>query len=524
MNIIKKYYKHLLIFALFATLSNIITDQFFQNQKKNYLTIQTTLLQTQYQTQYRYLKIMSRDIYEMYQDNEKLITLFAQAQGTDTMKQTLIRDKMYNMLQRRYKRLVNMGVIQLHFHLQDNTIFLRMNEPKKSATHLTRTRDSVIQTNRTKRPQEGFEVCSATPRFQYVYPLFDKHTKHIGSMEISFSSESLIQNITDKYIITKHLLVLKSEVLKNTLQEGVNSNYTNSLESKKYFVKKIFSSDIKNKTFKQVILKNQTDNYIKRKMLKGETFSISNSYNFNSIVVTYIAIEDFSNIKNIAYLVIYTESDHINTLLLESYYAKALLNTLLLLLFIFSIYVTITQHRLEEMAHFDKLTGLPNRANFYISLEREIKRATRLKQNFSLMFIDLDGFKTINDTYGHNAGDEILIQTAKRLEQSIRKMDLVARIGGDEFIILLDNVNNEASGAKVAQKIIDSLNQEFKVSNKILHIGASIGISLFPKNGNDIDTIVSTADEAMYLAKENGKNSFVSYSDKIKFNKGSKNV
>ena len=114
-------------------------------------------------------------------------------------------------------------------------------------------------------------------------------------------------------------------------------------------------------------------------------------------------------------------------LLVENDYAQVLLVSLLGLLFIFSIYVTIMQLRLEQMVHYDKLTQLPNRAYFYIELKQELKRALRYNKNLALMFIDLDGFKNINDSYGHDAGDELLAQTAHRLKQSIRNVDIAAR-------------------------------------------------------------------------------------------------
>ncbi len=509
MKSISKYYKHIIIFLLLAIGSTSVIDNFFKHQREDYLTIQTELLKTQYETQYKYLKIMSHDIFAMYQDKQELIALFAQANDANISTRATIRDKMYKMLQKRYKRLVNMGVVQLHFHLKDNTSFLRMHEPSKFGDDLSNFRPSVQATNETKTPHEGFEAGKLLYGFRYVYPLFDAKSKHIGSMEISFSSDQLIEYITDKYVIDKHLLILKSEIYKNTWKKSIHNRYINSLENENYLVQKESYKELESKEFKEVIKNNKFNNKTFEKMQKGLDFSISSSYNYNAMVVTFIAINDKLRNKNIAYLVIYTESDHLDRLLVENHYSQILLLSILLILFIFSLYITNMQRRLQRMAHFDKLTGLPNRAYFYIELEQEIKRASRLNQKLSLMFIDLDGFKNINDTYGHNAGDVLLIETAHRLTKSIRNMDIAARIGGDEFIVLLTNVKNESDATLVAQKIIDKLNEDFKISKQTLKIGASIGIASFPEDAKDIDTLVSCADAAMYEAKGNGKNSFV---------------
>jgi len=513
MNNIIKYYKHIIIFFLLALILNGAIDGFFKHHKESYLNIQTNLLKTQYETQYKYLKIMSHDIYSMYQDNTKLISLFAQANDSDASQRALIRNKMYKMLQKRYKRLTNMGVIQLHFHLKDNISFLRMHRPGKFGDDLSDFRASVKATNETKTPHEGFETGKLIHGFRYVYPLFDKNSKHIGSMEVSFSSDQLVEYITDKYVLDKHLLILKSNVYKSTWLESIKDSYMPSVENKEYMVQKNSYQDLDEEAFKEIIQEKKFKKIISHKMQKGLDFSISSSYNYNAMVVTFIAINDKLQNTNIAYLVIYTESDHLDKLLVEDNYSKILLFSILFVLFILSLYVTNTQQRLEQMAHFDKLTGLPNRAYFYIELEQEIKRAKRLKQKLSLMFIDLDGFKSINDTYGHNAGDILLIETAHRLTKSVRHMDIAARIGGDEFIVLLTDVEAKASATIVAQKIIDKLNEDFNISKQVLNIGASIGVASYPDDAQDLDTLVSYADAAMYEAKENGKNSFTLYSN-----------
>jgi len=167
-------------------------------------------------------------------------------------------------------------------------------------------------------------------------------------------------------------------------------------------------------------------------------------------------------------------------------------------------------HRLEltYLANYDKLTGLPNRSLFMDRLNQALKRALRYQSQFALLFIDLDGFKAINDTFGHDAGDELLIKAAARLSASIRDSDTVARLGGDEFTVILLNVHAPSDPEGVAQKVISELSTPFTVKGNETRIGASVGISLFSKEKDTAETLLKNADNAMYLAKRQGKNTY----------------
>lgn len=509
MNIIRKFYKHVVIFISLLILLNYGVNYFFDNQKERYLAVQTELLDTKFKTQYKYFKIMSHDIYTMYKDNKKLMNLFSRAYDSNTSQRADIRQEMYSMLKKRYKRLTNMGIRQVHFHLPDNRSFLRMHEREKFGDDLSSVRESVVFTNSMKKPSEGLEVGKVTHSFRFVYPLFDRDKKHMGSMEVSFSSRLLLELITDEYVVDKHFLILKSEIDKNLWNDAIQENYETSLENREYLVEKDRESKKYDTKISQIMKDKDLVQILAQKMLKGATFSASGEYNYNSIALTLLPVKNTKQNKDIAYIVMYAESDFLDALTLERNYTKMLAMSMLTLLFLFSIYVTITQQKLREMAHFDKLTQLPNRAYFYIELEQEIKRAKRLKEKLSVMFVDLDGFKITNDTYGHNVGDELLIRVARRLENSIRNVDIVGRIGGDEFTVLLTGVKENDDCGFVAEKIIASINEDFVINQNNINIGASIGIANFPEHGEDLEALINNADNAMYRAKKGGKNRFV---------------
>ena len=160
----------------------------------------------------------------------------------------------------------------------------------------------------------------------------------------------------------------------------------------------------------------------------------------------------------------------------------------------------------RDAALHDALTGLPNRALFDDRLTHAISRATRKSSALAVLFIDLDGFKTINDTYGHDTGDAVLQTTARRLKGNTRDNDTVSRYGGDEFLCLLTEIQDEKNISMIAEKIIQAITAPLNASLSDLNfnsvIGASIGISIFPKDGTTANALVKSADTAMYRSKK----------------------
>src|ERR1700722_4303462 len=174
--------------------------------------------------------------------------------------------------------------------------------------------------------------------------------------------------------------------------------------------------------------------------------------------------------------------------------------------------------RVEYLAYHDGLTALPNRGLFNKLLSQAISQAQRYHRQLAVAFIDLDRFKQINDTLGHEAGDELLKEVANRLKTCVRDSDTVARLGGDEFVVLLTELGDERYAATVAQKIINAVAKPFNLLGQEFRVTASIGISTYPKDGPDEQTLTKNADIAMYQAKEDGKNNFQFYSEQLNAN------
>jgi diguanylate cyclase (GGDEF)-like protein len=163
---------------------------------------------------------------------------------------------------------------------------------------------------------------------------------------------------------------------------------------------------------------------------------------------------------------------------------------------------------IEKQAIYDALTGLPNRILLQKRAEEVVARAERSQRAFACLFIDLDNFKSVNDNLGHDAGDQLLIEAATRIRNSIREYDLVARFGGDEFVVIAGDLNNKEAAGMIAHNINNSLQVPFTIQNKAFHLSSSIGIAFYPNDCSTISELFKLADNAMYTTKQNGKSGF----------------
>jgi diguanylate cyclase (GGDEF)-like protein/PAS domain S-box-containing protein len=178
----------------------------------------------------------------------------------------------------------------------------------------------------------------------------------------------------------------------------------------------------------------------------------------------------------------------------------------------FSAFIRDITHKKEseeiiwKQANFDKVTELPNRHMFHDRLEQEIKKAHRAGLQMALLFIDLDLFKEVNDTLGHDMGDILLMETARRISSCVRESDTVARLGGDEFTVILSEVNDTRNVERLSQDILKILSEPFQLKDEVAYISASIGITLYPDDADNVEELLRNADQAMYVAKNQGRN------------------
>lgn len=188
---------------------------------------------------------------------------------------------------------------------------------------------------------------------------------------------------------------------------------------------------------------------------------------------------------------------------------------------VYGIYTDISERKQQEQiikyyAYYDSLTELPNRHHFMEKLEIAINEAKEKNKVIAMLFIDLDKFKSINDSFGHNVGDKLLLAVGCRLNNIIREGDMVARMGGDEFIIMLKQIDSPDVVYRIVERIHESLNKAYIIEGNEMNITASIGISFYPKDGKDAETLLKNSDIAMYMAKIQGRNNYQLYSENLK--------
>jgi diguanylate cyclase (GGDEF)-like protein/PAS domain S-box-containing protein len=171
-----------------------------------------------------------------------------------------------------------------------------------------------------------------------------------------------------------------------------------------------------------------------------------------------------------------------------------------------------SEEKIRYLAHYDGLTSLPNRFLFREYLDLALRNAQRHGEKFAVLFLDLDKFKEINDTLGHDAGDKVLREISKRLRSALRHTDKIARMGGDEFYVLIEELSDGHYAADIAQKLLDGASRPIRIGDQECQLSVSIGISIYPGDGNDGPTLLKNADGAMYRAKERGKNTYQFYS------------
>ena len=174
-----------------------------------------------------------------------------------------------------------------------------------------------------------------------------------------------------------------------------------------------------------------------------------------------------------------------------------------------------SQARIRYLAHYDPLTGLPNRTLLADRMKSAIADAARYSFRFALLFVDLDRFKLVNDSLGHEIGDKLLKIVAERMHSSVRATDTVSRMGGDEFIVLLSQVPSAEVAARVAEKLIEAVSQPYKIEQHELVVTASIGISIYPDDGREAGSLMRSADASMYSAKEAGRNQYQFHSEEL---------
>jgi len=761
-NYTKRYYKYILIFfapimiyfMADSTLGGKILQSYIDNQikdeKANLLRREETL------------QLLADTVFNNLIKRVEVIDIFKSAYKSTDEEKSHIRKKLFNLLNNNYEELKKLDIQQLHFHLPNNESFLRFHKPEKFGDNLSKIRETVVYVNRYKKPISGFEEGKIFNGFRYVYPIFDDENNHIGSVEISSSSNSYKKFQEKKSTNKMDFIIRKDIVAKKVFKDEQSKNYTPYILNDNFLLQRSlieYDKQTGSYDLKQELITELARQYkIVDEMNKMETIVHYIRHNGHYNLITLLPIENFMTKEKVAYIINFTKSEFLDNFFLmknisfitvilfslslafilyvnnKLLYLGKILNESLNEIYIFDIstlkftyvnekacknlgytldelknmtptdinagyssknllmklkpllegktnvitfetinnrkdgssysvevhlelmsvenrsqfvaivkditernaikdklkksefkyrhliesvqehyffyehdahgvftyvsdsitgvlgysqkeflthykkyltneeinsdivekinkillnkkqepYVISIYHKdgsikylevtevslfgkdgevigadgiardvtdihmakdeLEYQAYHDLLTKLPNRILLKDRMQRAIIKANRNNKEVAILFIDLDKFKQINDSIGHDVGDEVLKIAAERLQSTVREEDTVSRIGGDEFIVMIEGVSDIESVGTLAQNIITNLSKVIKIKNHKLFISASIGISLYPDNAKNSEDLIKYADFAMYESKNNGKSRFSFFS------------
>jgi diguanylate cyclase (GGDEF)-like protein len=407
-----------------------------------------------------------------------------------------------------YEKLQGHGFRQLHFHLPDGTSFLRMHAPDRHGDTLAAIRPTLAEVMRTRAPVHGFEEGRIYNGYRNVFPIFHRGS-YVGSMETSFSMQKVIDIVQQSREGELYFLMDRS-VVESTVFAREAGNYERN---------GVFDNILSDRGLNplsenaRAVLGNACA--AASGPLKSGTAGIFCANDKDSQYL--VLLEPVRNLADeVEGVFVSLSKDSTGAIFLRNLVlALALISLLFLALGTLLFLLLQSRRSALALATHDPLTGLYNRYAFRRYAERELERVKRHPEPLGLLILDIDHFKLINDRYGHAEGDKVLKALASLLTTSIRSLDLVARWGGEEFVILLPKTDVQGL-ERVARKIIHTV--ETAPLSSYQQVTASCGGAVF-KSGEDLDQLVNRADRGLYHAKQTGRNRFVRYRDVVEFEK-----
>ncbi len=412
------------------------------------------------------------------------------------------REKLLHDLMPTFNVLKHNSVRQFQFHLPQSISFLRFHKPEKYGDSLQGTRKTVDWVNKYHKKVSAFEEGRVNDGFRYVYPLF-YHNTFIGSVEYGFSHDSIHEELQELYNVHSELILYKKHVDETNFSDAMNIYATSSLGNEFYIDQSHRSKD----GFSHSLLDNinhKIDSTVHKQLTNKKAFGVSTQVAKEFYTVLFIPVISFGD-GQVGYTVVYQKGQEIA--LIEEHFKHMLIIgsisiSLVTFLLTFLYYrLQIRDNELQKMAYTDKLTGIANRMSLNIDLKYHCKLSKRLAIPFSLIFFDIDFFKKVNDTYGHDGGDIILQELSNLVQSRLRITDMFGRWGGEEFMILLPDTSIED-----AKLLSEALRESIEKMNfSICHINCSFGVATLYSD-ETIDDLVKRADNKLYESKNNGRN------------------
>ncbi|BAF69750.1 GGDEF domain-containing protein [Nitratiruptor sp. SB155-2] len=471
----------LFISLLIVVIIGIIGIYFYFSKDKQtridlYLSQKIDQLRSEYRvTKYSYQHLVSF-FYDMFYDDRELLTLITQTSN---------KKRVYQKLFPYYQKLKKYHIHYLSLYKPDGTLILNMNKPELA------TSSKKLSLNNKKNMANKLLITFQKP----IY--YNNHL--IAFIELALSYDIFTKELQKLFHAHYEFIVNKLMVEGIAFRYGIYS-FIQSEYSPFFYYEKISdkSDGIYRKTIQKIKLKIR--NTISNQLLQYKNFAKSVEIDGNYYVITFLAIN--KNKFNVGYIVSIKRDNNIK--MFDTIFWQNILLGSILILFLFTIlfYFAISRIKFEEMATVDKLTGLFNRHKFQEIAEIEIKRSHRHKRPLSVILFDIDHFKKINDTYGHDIGDVVLRELAKIIKQNIRKYDYAIRWGGEEFLILTPETDEKQAFA-MAEKLRKAV--ESHTFPEVGKVTISLGVASVDPN-ESIDQAIKKADNALYGSKLGGRN------------------
>lgn len=480
---------------------------------KNFKTKENTFLETELQrfedevnsTLITYEEFANY-IFDKIDQDDEILSIISQANTASDAEKKVLREHLYEMVSKDYPMMQKYKFRQFHFHLPTTESFLRVHLPEKYGDLLIDSRESVRLVNEMETKISGFEEGKIFNGFRNVYPL-QYNNQHVGSVEISMSSASVIEILSELHQKRDYYFVIDKDVVQENLFEDQLENYRDSNIIEDYYVDtEVDEITSLNNTVtinsKELFFNSIDDKYIKQ-LNNKESFTLVHKFEGKDYIITFLGIKNFKE-SPAAYLISVSHcKGGYGDFMQDMYWEVILVTFLAIFIIAFGLVLAFYQKNLKDSAELDYLTNIYNRNKFYEITKQEIKTAKRYKQEMAVMFMDIDHFKKINDTYGHAWGDRVLKELAKQILIKIREVDVFARWGGEEFVLLLPNTDKE--GALIIAEKIREIISESEVA-ELKDVTISVGVSPVDTQTYDIEAAISLADAAMYEAKRRGRN------------------
>ncbi len=478
---------------IFCLVLFLITNDHLQ-RKNEFIERRLAVLQTRVEATGRTLSNLSRYVYEENINRPEILDLMKEAVHADEKTRNKIRKQLKDLVSDDYEHLQEYNFRQFHFQLPDNTSFLRMHSPDKFGDNLSSVRETVRLVNETKEAVVAFEPGRIYNAYRFVYPLVHGG-EHYGSVEISFSMNSFLDILSQLENADYYFGIRQSAVEKIIFEED-RSRYIDSCFSPDFLFDREVLPEYENKDFFA-----DTAHHLSPILESGLSGGYAAMHEGGRKLVLVHFIKDLSDSPVACFIALSDDT------VLSNYFRDYLAIISISVAIFFTLYgaallLIRERDKMRYLSLTDMLTGLRNRTALVGILEQEMERVNRYEKPLSVMMIDIDNFKQVNDRFGHAEGDTVLKNLARLMYSTLRTSDYAGRWGGEEFLVLLTDTPFK-SGVIAAENFCAEV--EASYLSTLTPVTISIGVTAHTTD-DTIDSLVARADDALYEAKRQGKN------------------